>query len=138
MHVIFTRDQRGFSLLEVVIAGAILAAAVLTLAQLIATTITANASAGRSTYLTALAAQKIEDLQASSWDWLDGNTGEFTDQLDRRGVTVEGAPETVVFTRQWTVVPWASDPANTRILDVTVRTGLDEVRMASVRTRMAP
>ena len=130
--------ERGFALLEVLVALAILAIVLIGLAQLLPIAITANASTGRRVFLTTIAAQKIEDLHASSWESVDANLGAFVDHLDRTGVIVPDGSPLVVFTRRWSVFPWDADPANTRVFDVIVSSGHEQVRFGSVRTRLAP
>ena len=63
-------DARGFFLLEALIAAAILASALLALAQIIALATSATSAAGRMTDAALLAAQKVEQLRAGSWSEL--------------------------------------------------------------------
>ena len=138
MRIECIRDEQGFSLLDVLVASAILAVGLLSLAQLLAMTVAANASARRATYAVLLAAQKIEDLHAVPWEWLEGNTGESADVLDRAGTTLQGPPGAAAYTRRWSVDPLPVDPTNTLVIQVIVGTPRDEARIASVRTRTAP
>ena len=131
------RAEHGFSLLETLVSSTILTAGLLSLAQLLAMAVTANASAGMATYAALLAAQKIEDLRAEPWESLERNTGEFVDYLDRAGATLEGAAG-APFTRRWSVEPLPGDPANTVVIQVLVRTPRDDTRIVTVRTRTAP
>ena len=63
----------GFSLLEVLIATAMLATAVVSLAELFAVSTRANLASRRTTYASILAAQKLEELRALTWGFdLDG------------------------------------------------------------------
>jgi Tfp pilus assembly protein PilV len=136
------RDEHGFSLLETLVTSTILTAGLLSLAQLLAMAVTANASAGMATYAALLAAQKIEDLRAEPWESLERHTGEFADYLDRAGTTLEGAAENAAFTRRWSVEPLPGDPANTVVIQVIVRTQREDTRedtrIVTVRTRTAP
>jgi len=132
------RTEEGFSLVEAMVATAILATALLALAHLLAMTVTANGTAGRATYATALAAQKVEAMHAATWEGLDASAGTVTELLDRAGVTVDGVSSPAVYTRQSTVTALAADPMNTRVIDVSVRVGLVERRLVSARTRMTP
>ena len=138
MRAEFIRDDRGFSLLEVLIASSILTVGLVSLAQLLAVAVTANAAAGRATYAALLAAQKIEDLRSTTWESLEGNTGEFVEYLDRAGRTLEGARASAVYTRRWSVAPLSADPKNTRVVQVLVHTPHGDMRIATARTRTAP
>jgi prepilin-type N-terminal cleavage/methylation domain-containing protein len=131
------RAEHGFSLLEVLIAAAILAAGLLSLAQLLAMTVSANAVAGRSTYAAVLAAQKLEDLRAEPWSALEASTGEFVDYLDRSGGAIDASPA-AVFTRRWLVGPWPGDAAHTLVIRVTVTTAREKAAAVTVRTRTLP
>jgi prepilin-type N-terminal cleavage/methylation domain-containing protein len=65
----FTRAgaESGFSLVETLIATAILATALAALAELIGVAITTNAAARATTVTSVLAGQKLEQLRALSW-----------------------------------------------------------------------
>jgi Tfp pilus assembly protein PilV len=114
-------DIRGFSLLEALIAAAILAAALLSLAQLIAFAVTATAAAGRMTDAALLSAQKVEELRARSW-------GELQPGTDSPGPGI---------TRTWTVTPMAIDPDYIALLEVLVRAPGSQTRMVAL-TRKPP
>lgn len=116
------RDARGFSLLEVLIAAAILASALLALAQVIAFATRATALAGRMTNAALLAAQKIEQLRAGSWSELQPGSD-------------SPAPG---FNRTWSVTPLATDPHDVAVVEVVVRTRGSETRTVAVTTRQEP
>ncbi len=61
------RRSSGFSLLETIIATALLATAVLTVAQMFGLAIRANVSARSTTFATMLAQQKLEQLRGLTW-----------------------------------------------------------------------
>ncbi len=80
----------GFSLIEVTVASGILAGALVTLAQLFATSVATNRAAQASTYTAILAAQKMEQLRALSWGF--DNTGvPVTDVSTDASAVVDGA-----------------------------------------------
>ena len=112
-------DTRGFALLEALIAAAILATALLSLAQLIAYAIRATGAAGRMTDAALLAAQKVEELRASSWAELQPGTD---------------APA-AGFTRAWTVTPMGADPDHVMVLEVFVRTLGAQMRIVALKTK---
>jgi hypothetical protein len=57
----------GFSLLETIVASAVLSTAVVSLAQLFALAVQATASARDTSYASVLAAQKLEELRSLAW-----------------------------------------------------------------------
>jgi prepilin-type N-terminal cleavage/methylation domain-containing protein len=59
--------ERGFSLLEVLVAMAVFAVAVAGLAEMCAAATRANSTAGATTAASLLAAQKMEQLRALTW-----------------------------------------------------------------------
>jgi type II secretory pathway pseudopilin PulG len=60
-------NQSGFSLTETMVATGILAAALVSLAQLFAMAVQSNTSARNTTFATVLAQQKLEQLRALAW-----------------------------------------------------------------------
>src|SRR5678815_3685598 len=59
--------EAGFSLAEVMVATALLATAVVTLAQLFGIATRSNLSSRNTTYATVLAEQKMEELRGLTW-----------------------------------------------------------------------
>lgn len=134
----FIRDSRGFTLLEVLIASSILVVGIVSLAQLLAMEVAANGDAGQMTFATLVAAQKIEDLRAATWESLSGSAGDFVDYPDRAGTSTARAASPAGFTRRWSISPWSADPNNTLVIQVVVRTSRGEVGIVDVRTRATP
>lgn len=62
-----SRDQAGFSLLEVMVATGILAVSLVSLAELFALSTRANYSSKTSTFAATLARQKMEQLRGLTW-----------------------------------------------------------------------
>ena len=62
-----TADARGFSIIEVLMATALMVAAVASLAQLFALSTTRNKSAKNTTFASVLAQQKMEQLRSLTW-----------------------------------------------------------------------
>jgi Tfp pilus assembly protein PilV len=112
-------DTRGFSLLEALIAAGILASALLSLAQLIAFAIKTTAAAGTMTDAALLAAQKVEQLRAGSWDELQSGTDS----------------PAAGFTRTWDVTPTGADPDYVALLEVVVRAPGGQTRMIALKTK---
>jgi len=91
-------DEKGFSLVEVLIALTVLALGLLAVAQMQITSIRGNAFSSRTTIATTLAQDVIEDLMTLDYDdsELDGgdHTGEVSDPDETEGTT---------FTPTWNV-----------------------------------
>jgi Tfp pilus assembly protein PilV len=115
-------DARGFSLLEALIAAAILASALVALAQVIALATSATSAAGRMTNAALLAAQKIEQLRAGSWSELQPGSDS----------------PAAGFTRTWAVTPLAADPDYVALVDVLVRVPGGQTRMVALKTKQDP
>ena len=131
------RSERGFSLVEVLIASGILIVALLSLAQLFSLATAANAAARRATFSTVFAAEKLEELHTLTWESVRRQAGESVDYLDGSGRRVEGAAA-ATYGRRWLIEPLPADPNNSLVIQVIVRGRRDEVRIAGVRTRKAP
>ncbi len=104
---------------NVLLAAAILASAVLSLAQVIAFAIKTTAAAGRMTDAALLVSQKVEDLRAASWGELQSGTDS----------------PAAGFTRVWTITPLAADPDNVAVLEVFVRATGGQTRMIALKTK---
>ena len=63
----WTADARGFSIIEVLMATALMVTAVASLAQLFALSTTRNTSAKNTTFASLLAQQKMEQLRSLTW-----------------------------------------------------------------------
>jgi prepilin-type N-terminal cleavage/methylation domain-containing protein len=96
--------QRGFSLVEAIIAVSIVVVALVPLAQLAATAVRNGFMARTRTTTTILAEQKMEELRALPWGAL-GATGKGVDYLDDSGAPIcPGATAScdgTVYVRKW-------------------------------------
>lgn len=131
------QSERGFSLVEILIASTILIVALLSLAQLLSLATAANAAAGRATVSAVLAAEKLEELHTLTWESMRRQAGESVDYLDRSGRPV-GNAAAATYRRRWLVDPLPVDPDNSLLIQVIVGGRRDEARIAGVRTRKAP
>ena len=122
-------NTRGFTLVETVIAISITAVALTALAQLFLIASQANADAGRSSFASVLATQKIEQLRSLGADLvqqgqpsLSSNTSGACDFLDAYGQLLGAGtnpPPGTVYIRRWSVEPIPSDP-DTFVVQVAV------------------
>ena len=106
--------QRGFSLVEVVLATALVATAAIAVAQLAVVAARANRVAQSTTATAVIAEQKMEELQSAEWagltvsppGTLGRNTDGYCDFLDGRGRMIGSgtvAPMGAVFVRRWAI-----------------------------------
>ena len=116
------RWSAGMSLLETLIASAILATGLLSLAQLLGLATTATAAAGWATHAALLASQKIEELCAHPAVPL----GHYADRP---------APG---YTREWSVAPLPSAPDGVAVVEVVVRVRGADTRMVAAVPKTRP
>ncbi len=108
-------QARGFSVIEAIVAAAIVIAALGSLTQLAITTRQATTAARARSNATLLAIDKMEELrgagslQTSPADALDRDADGFSDRI-------------AAFTRRWSVQPLPSNPASALVLQVRVTT----------------
>jgi hypothetical protein len=134
--------SEGFTLAEVAVATAILATAVVSLAELCGIAIVSNRRARDTTYASVLASQKLEQLRALAFAFdesgqaitdpglaaspggtLERNTSGFVDYLDTRGAPLGGGespPPGSMYIRRWAITPVAGNPGDLLILEVRV------------------
>jgi Tfp pilus assembly protein PilV len=119
-----TVDVSGSTLIEAVVAIAILATAVVSLAGLVSVAVRTIALTRERTVAAILAAQKLEELfvatrplSQSPPDAVSHDEAGFVDYLDAAGVVVSGgaAARSVVYVRRWAVSPLGADAALTLI-----------------------
>jgi prepilin-type N-terminal cleavage/methylation domain-containing protein len=123
-------DERGFSLLEALVAVSVIAVALMTLTQLVAISIHAGARARRSSIASVLAQEKLEALWSNGESLapqaatsLDVNTPGLCDFLDEHGRSLgtgSAPPAGTVYVRRWSITPVSADPAASLLLQVAV------------------
>jgi prepilin-type N-terminal cleavage/methylation domain-containing protein len=156
------QNDRGFSLIEVLIATLVLATGALSMAGLATISAASTREARTSTAASILALDKLEQLRSLTWafdasgarlsdpllatspvDSLDRNCAGFVDFLDLAGRWLGGGttpPPTAAFVRRWRIAPLAANPTDTVVLQVAVtpvghpRTSQD-VLLTDIRTR---
>ena len=130
------RHHRGFTLVETIIATGIFATAVVTLAQLVATSVHANAAARYRTLATLIAQQKIEYLRSDA-TLADGPAVEHFDASGRLACAGTEVCDAAVFTARWSVSTFAPVPSDVLIdLHVThANRNYGAVHLLAVRPR---
>jgi prepilin-type N-terminal cleavage/methylation domain-containing protein len=136
--------QRGFSLVETVVAASLLAVALVTLAQFVDAGVRSGAAARARAATTLMAAQKMEQIRALPWEAIAAMRPDATDYLDAAGdecCTGATAPcGDAVYVRRWsaTSVPFS---AGVLIIDVDVRLigkGHGSTNLVTARARTTP
>lgn len=136
--------QRGFSLVETIVATSLLATALVALAQLVGAGVQSGTAARARAATTLMAEQKMEQLCALPWATLAAMASDATDYLDTAGdeqcAAADGACGDAVYVRRWSATP-ASFSSGVLILEVDVRLvgkGHGSTTLVSARARMTP
>ncbi len=147
-----THDERGFSLLEAVIAAALVAGAFAALAEMYTLSLAGTAAARGASSAVVMAAQKMEELRQLGWDDVALGTGGsvaedasgYVDYRDQSGAVVGSggeAPPGALFVRRWSIGPVGAD-ADALMFDVLVRPlrniDVKPARLTTLRTRRTP
>ncbi len=129
------QGDRGFSLIEVLVATTVFITGVVSLVQILAAVTLSNMSARHVTQATVLAAQKLEELRsqartfdeaglsASPLNSLQENTAGYVDYVDRFGRSLGGGaapPEGTLYIRRWSIVPVPEHPDEAVVIHVFV------------------
>ena len=136
------RGARGFSLIEVLVAIGIFTVAVVALAQLTAIAARANLQAGRTSFATVIAQQKIEELlpadlvsNLSPAGALTTSLDGWFDFVDRHGRSVgTGArpPSGTDYLRRWSVeLVTGTDTLLVQVAVIDIRQAMTAAAMAS-------
>jgi prepilin-type N-terminal cleavage/methylation domain-containing protein len=153
-------SERGFSLLEVLIATTIVAVALSALAQLFMLSMNANRNAKATTMATVLAAQKMEQLRSLTWSLdargtpltdpylaslpsgsLRQNAAGFFDLVSSSGESFgEGTtvPAGAMYLRRWSIEPLPADSGNAIVLQVLVTQRFERRMGAGWNARRLP
>ncbi len=136
--------QRGFSLVETIVATSLLATALVALAQLVGAGVQSGAAARARAATTLMAEQKMEQLRALPWATLAAMSGNVTDYLDAAGgeqcASADEPCGDAVYVRRWSATP-AFFSSGVLILEVDVRLvgkGHGSTTLVTARARMTP
>ena len=136
--------QRGFSLVETIVATSLLAVALVTLAQLVGAGVQNGAAARARAATTLMAEQKMEQICALPWAAIAAMPDDSTDYLDASGhLRCAGASAPcgeAMYVRRWSRTP-ASFSTGVLIIKVDVRLvgkGHGSTTLVTARARMTP
>ncbi len=159
---VHSRNTDGFSLIEVLVAMALLAGALASVAQIVVLVSASTMAARHATFASVLAAQKLSQLHSqpltelglSAPDaWMRSTPG-FVEFLNGGGESLgwsDPPPANTIYVRRWSVTPLAGDPAGGVVLQVSTgplrwhpegsspETRSHELaRVVGVKTRLVP
>jgi prepilin-type N-terminal cleavage/methylation domain-containing protein len=136
--------QRGFSLVETIVATALLATALVALAQLVGAGVQSGAAARTRAATMLMAGQKMEELRALPWAAIAVIPPGTTDYLDASGheqcVGADDPCGDAVYVRRWSVTP-APFSSGVLLIEVDVRLvgkGHGSTTLVTARARMTP
>jgi prepilin-type N-terminal cleavage/methylation domain-containing protein len=126
---------RGFSLIEVLVATALIVVALTGLAQVFVIATAAGNHARAKTIATILAQEKLDDLV----EWA-ADPGGGSDFIDARGQWLEAGvspPSGTAYIRRWSVDPLPDHADEAFVLQVwvTLVTGVETARLVSLKSR---
>jgi hypothetical protein len=135
----FLRSTRGLSLVETVVATAVLVTALVGVAQLLASSSRFLLDAGRGETALIAAQAQVESLRSRVWTYdrlgrpvsdpalaasppgtLDADAVGYSDYLDHSGRTVDRAHSTPMFRRRWSIAPLAGGDPDALVVEVCV------------------
>jgi prepilin-type N-terminal cleavage/methylation domain-containing protein len=136
--------QRGFSLVETIVAAGLLAVALVSVAQLVGVGVQSGAAARARAQTTLMAEQKMEQIRAMTFAEIAGVSGSMTDYLDAAGSTRCASAATpcgdAVYVRRWSATQSAFSNG-VLIIEVDVRPvghGHGSTTLLTARARMTP
>ena len=139
-----TAVQRGFSLVETIVAAGLLAGALATLAQFVAAAGQSGAAARARAATTLMAEQKMEQIRALPWSAIVAMPADRTDYLDRSGDErcrdADAPCGDAMYVRRWSANT-APFSAGVIIIEVDVRLvgkGHGSATLVTARARMTP
>lgn len=136
--------QRGFSLVETIMATSLVAVALVSLAQFVGVAVQSGAAARARAATTLMAEQKMEQIRAMPWAEIAAAPEGATDYLDATGsercANANSPCGDAVYVRRWSAVP-AAFSTGVILIEVDVRPvekGNGTTRLVTARARMTP
>ena len=136
--------QRGFSLVETIVATSLVAVALVALAQFVGASVQSGAAARARAATTLMAEQKMEQIRAQPWAAIAVMPANVTDYLDAAGnERCAGASVPcgdAVYVRRWSATP-AAFSNGVLIIEVDVHLvgkGHGSTTLVTARARMTP
>lgn len=136
--------QRGFSLVETIMATSLVAVALVSLAQFVGVAVQSGAAARARAATTLMAEQKMEQIRAMPWAEIAAAPEGATDYLDATGsercANANSPCGDAVYVRRWSAVP-ATFSTGVILIEVDVRPvekGNGTTRLVTARARMTP
>ena len=136
--------ERGFSLVETIVATSLLATALVALAQLVGAGIQSGFAARTRAATTVMAEQKMEQIRALPWAAVAAMPAEVTDYLDAAGSERCGGASVpcgdAVYVRRWWAAPsaFASGVVIIQVDVGLVGKGHGSTTLVTARARMTP
>jgi prepilin-type N-terminal cleavage/methylation domain-containing protein len=136
--------QRGFSLVETLVATTLLAGALVALAQFVGATVESGTAARARAISTHMAVQKLEELRSLPWAAISAMPAESIDYLDAAGRQRCGSAAVPCgearYVRRWSATP-APFSSGVRIIQVDVSpvaTAHGTTTLVTARARLTP
>ena len=136
--------QRGFSLIETIVATSLVAVGLVALAQFVAVGMQNGAAARTRAATTLMAEQKMEQIRALPWTEIAAMPGSVTDYLDASGqqqcVGASNPCGSAVYARRWSAQP-AAFSTDVLVIEVDVHLvaeGHGSTTLVTARARTTP
>jgi Tfp pilus assembly protein PilV len=129
--------ERGFSLIEAIVAAGLIAGACAALAQMLTMSIARNMSARSLSAAIIIAAEKMEQLREVPWDAAAGGV-DYVDQSGRLIGSGSTVPPDALYVRRWDVAPLPSRADVLACRVVVTRGQRETARLFTLRARRSP
>jgi len=136
--------QRGFSLVETIVAASLVTAALVALAQFVAVGMQSGATSRARAATTLMAEQKMEQIHAMPWAEIAATPGVVTDYLDASGnqqcINAGAACGDAVYVRRWSAraAAFSTDVLVIEVAVHLVAQGHGATTLVTARARTTP